>query len=213
MAPEISTTPTSTTGIETSELRAGRSPSATQASRPTRTTWALAITVARPAPTASIEWCQKREIGREEHAGAEREEVVAPPERAEAPALDPGEHAPAPAARTRSGTPPRWRARPRPAERGCAEKAITRAPSTPAMRGRSFMRPPRLARRIRSLPRVDRNSLHVDARPLLRRLGACSRSVRNLTERRELRRRSSRPRRRPGSCWSAAIVVYVKRRS
>ena len=44
--------------MEASELRSGRSPRAAQASTPTNTTWALPSTVARPAPTASIEWCQ-----------------------------------------------------------------------------------------------------------------------------------------------------------
>ena len=47
-----------TTGIEASERLSGRSPSATQASSPTSTTWMLPRTVASPAPTASIEWCQ-----------------------------------------------------------------------------------------------------------------------------------------------------------
>ncbi len=52
----------------------------------------LAITVARPAPTASIEWCQNVRSAAKNTPGTEGEEVVAPPERAEAPALDPGEH-------------------------------------------------------------------------------------------------------------------------
>jgi hypothetical protein len=42
-----------------SDRFAGRSPSATQAITPTSTTWVFPSTVPSPAPTASIEWCQK----------------------------------------------------------------------------------------------------------------------------------------------------------
>jgi hypothetical protein len=56
--PEIRITPPNTTGIAASERFSGRSPRAAHASTPTSTTWTLPSTVASPAPTASIEWCQ-----------------------------------------------------------------------------------------------------------------------------------------------------------
>ncbi len=157
MAPEISTTPTSTTGIETSEFRAGRSPRATQASRPTSTTWALAITVARPAPTASIEWCQNvRSAAKNTPAPRARRWS----RRASGPKRPRSIHASTPS--TGSAYAQRKTAAVEGETSACrtrmAEKAITRAPSTPAMRGRSFMRPSRLARGYGPAP-VDRNSL------------------------------------------------------
>ena len=89
MTPEIRTTPTNTTGIEASERLSGRSPSATQASSPTSTTWMLPRTVASPAPTASIEWCQKREVGGEHHARDPERHALAQRSLAVAPALEP----------------------------------------------------------------------------------------------------------------------------
>ena len=51
-------TPIKTIGIDASVRDSGRSPSAAHAIRPTSTTWMFPSTVASPAPTASIEWCQ-----------------------------------------------------------------------------------------------------------------------------------------------------------
>ena len=47
-----------TTGTATTIRRSGRSPSTAQAANATSTTWRLPSTVARPAPTFAIEWCQ-----------------------------------------------------------------------------------------------------------------------------------------------------------
>jgi hypothetical protein len=54
------TTPTRRTGRARTVARDGRSPKSSHAATPTRTTWRLPRTVASPAPTASIAWCQKR---------------------------------------------------------------------------------------------------------------------------------------------------------
>ncbi len=51
-------TPTSATGIAASDRPDGRSRRIAQASSPTRTTCKFPSTVARPAPTSSIPWCQ-----------------------------------------------------------------------------------------------------------------------------------------------------------
>ena len=51
-------TPASTTGSASSVARDGRSPSSSHAKNPTMITWRLPRTVARPAPTASMAWCQ-----------------------------------------------------------------------------------------------------------------------------------------------------------
>ena len=51
-------TPNSATGIAASERFDGRSRRNAQASRPTSTTCRLPSTVASPAPTSSIPWCQ-----------------------------------------------------------------------------------------------------------------------------------------------------------
>ena len=57
-APEMRTTPTSTTGIATSDAVCGRSRQSSQAISPTSTTWVFPSTVASPAPTWSIALCQ-----------------------------------------------------------------------------------------------------------------------------------------------------------
>ena len=51
-------TPASTTGRASRVEREGRSPSSSHAKNPTMMTWRLPRTVARPAPTASMAWCQ-----------------------------------------------------------------------------------------------------------------------------------------------------------
>ena len=80
--PEISTTPPNTTGIATSVRFSGRSPRNSHASSPTSTTWMLPSTVARPAPTASIEWCQNvrsaANITPAPHSGSRSRSVRAP---------------------------------------------------------------------------------------------------------------------------------------
>ena len=55
----MSTTPVSTTGTATSTGRVGRSRSSSQAVSGTSTTWTFPSTVASPAPTFAIEWCQR----------------------------------------------------------------------------------------------------------------------------------------------------------
>ncbi len=56
--PEMRITPASTTGSASSVARDGRSPRSSQAKKPTMMTCRLPSTVARPAPTASMAWCQ-----------------------------------------------------------------------------------------------------------------------------------------------------------
>ena len=51
--PEMSTTPSSITGIATITSRRGRSPNTSHATIATITTWTLPITVPRPAPMTS----------------------------------------------------------------------------------------------------------------------------------------------------------------
>jgi hypothetical protein len=58
MIPEMSTTPRSTIGRAATVGRDGRSPKTRNATTPTTRTWRLPRTVARPAPTASMAWCQ-----------------------------------------------------------------------------------------------------------------------------------------------------------
>ncbi|HEY7561649.1 MAG TPA: hypothetical protein VH650_05695 [Gaiellaceae bacterium] len=55
----MSTTPKRTTGTAASVRPAGRSLRSAQAASGTNTTWTLPRTVASPAPTAAIAWCQK----------------------------------------------------------------------------------------------------------------------------------------------------------
>ncbi|HSE81578.1 MAG TPA: hypothetical protein VLA87_07760 [Gaiellaceae bacterium] len=59
ITPEIRTTPTRTIGTAPSVRPAGFSPRSAQAASGTITTCTLPSTVARPAPTAAIAWCQK----------------------------------------------------------------------------------------------------------------------------------------------------------
>ena len=58
-APEMSTTPISVSGSAARIRRPGASPSAAHAANGTITTWRLPSTVASPAPTSAIAWCQK----------------------------------------------------------------------------------------------------------------------------------------------------------
>ena len=58
-APEMSTTPISVSGRAARIRRPGASLSTNQAANGTITTWRLPSTVASPAPTSAIAWCQK----------------------------------------------------------------------------------------------------------------------------------------------------------
>jgi len=51
-------TPRRTIGSASRVARDGRSPSNSHAKKPTMMTWRLPRTVASPAPTASMAWCQ-----------------------------------------------------------------------------------------------------------------------------------------------------------
>src|SRR3954451_24547373 len=55
----MSTTPTSTIGTAARTRASGRSPSSAHATYATTTTCRLPSTVASPAPTSAIAWCQK----------------------------------------------------------------------------------------------------------------------------------------------------------
>ena len=57
--PEIRVIPDSTMGMASSVRGAGFSPRSSQAANATITTWRLPSTVASPAPTHSMLWCQK----------------------------------------------------------------------------------------------------------------------------------------------------------
>ena len=59
ITPEIRTIPVSTTGTAAISRRSGFSPRTIQATNPTSTICRFPSTVASPAPTSAMEWCQK----------------------------------------------------------------------------------------------------------------------------------------------------------
>ena len=109
----------STTGRARNVFRDGRSPNASHATTPTIRTWRLPRTVASPAPTYSIAWCQNRRSPAKKTPANSAIRTVrpgSPPKRA---MLEVGHERRGAAARTAPGTPSRSTARPPPSGRRC----------------------------------------------------------------------------------------------
>ena len=127
--------------------RAAR-PAAAQAISATRTTWMLPSTVASPAPTASIEWCQKVRSAANSTPAPKASSRSRRGRGAVAAALDPGQQAQQRAAHRRSGRSAAVEGDTSASRTRIAEKAITRAPSAPASTGRSLTAPRLATRRV-----------------------------------------------------------------
>ena len=120
--------PPSISGSVARTRRDGRSRRTSHAISGTKATWRLPSTVARPAPTSSIAWCQQtRSTAKKTPATAARPAVArSGAARSAGPRRGPGGRGPG--RRRRSGRPRRSTARPRRAGRGPREKAIVSAP-------------------------------------------------------------------------------------
>ena len=143
-APEISTMPAQHERQRGEQPAPARSPSSAQATKGTTTTCRLPSTVASPAPTSSIAWCQQDQVRGEEDARpatASRRSRARPRGRAAGPRAR--RAARAAGARRSSGRSPPWTAPCRRASTRIDEKAIVSAPATAAAAGRSARARPR----------------------------------------------------------------------
>ena len=114
----------------------GRSPKSSHATTPTITTWRLPRTVARPAPTASMAWCQNSRSPGEEDAGDRGQPAGPPGQAARSGGARRGRRARAAAARTARDRRSRSTARPPRTGRRRPENAMQIAPASAASRGR-----------------------------------------------------------------------------
>ena len=106
-----------------------------QATNGTMITWGLPSTVASPAPTSAIAWCQKIRSAAKKIAGGDRQPPVAQRPRAEAAILEPGDQ-PEHRQRVEAAEDRRGRGSTSASLTRIAENAIVSAPATATTPGR-----------------------------------------------------------------------------
>ena len=181
----------------------GRSPSTAHAITATSTTCTLPSTVAEPRAHRLDRVVPEDQVGREEDAGDEREQPLAPRRGARTVAARSRPAGPARAGHRRSEKRRRGGRHVGQRGRGSPEKAITKAPRAPARTGRSLTaheaRGARTSGKRRLAYRaaaVHRNTRHVDARAVLRRDRCCSARSATPPRTRAIGYRARPPRRR-----------------